>query len=171
MSVIKKVAIAAVVGGVLVAAFGARDAPKMSDEPGMHEAEPAPVLTAAQIAANEKAIAARASNSATADAGQEAAFQKAILMARAVKANANDPASIDVFEAFQMTDGTTVIKYRGRNSFNALVVNVAILTPDGKAVQGSEKAVAKTWNRYVAGKTPAYDLSDSMRGAKSLRAY
>lgn len=105
------------------------------------------------------------------DPAEEAAFQKALLMARAVKAGANDPASIDVFEAFQMTDGTTVIKYRGRNAFNGTIVNVAIVTPDGKSVHGTERDVAKTWNKYVANKTPRYELSSAIRGAKHLVAY
>lgn len=105
-----------------------------------------------------------------ADPKREAAFQKAVALARAVKATANDPDSIEIFSAMYFDDGTVAIEYRGRNAFNAKVVNRAVHTGDGKAAAGSDKEVAALWNKYVA-KKPGYDLTSSMRGAGTLGAY
>lgn len=108
---------------------------------------------------------------AAVDERREAAFQKAILMVKAVKLGANDPTSIEVAEAFYLGDGTVVVKFRGRNAFNAMIVNYAVTTGDGKhAVSGTQQQISGVWNRYVAGK-PISDLTYSMQGAKMLGAY
>ena len=101
----------------------------------------------------------------------EAAFQRAVSLMRRIKASANDPDSIEVAEAFYTADGTVVVKFRGRNAFNAKVLNVAIWTGDGKhSVSGSMHDVATVWNRYVARK-PTMDLTGALHGAASLYAY
>jgi hypothetical protein len=107
---------------------------------------------------------------APADPVREAAFQRAVTLARAVKASANDPASIEFFEAAYFLDGTVLLSYRGKNAFGAKIINHAILMPDGKVVNGSEQQIAATWNKYIANRSST-DLSSEIRGAASLGAF
>jgi hypothetical protein len=103
-------------------------------------------------------------------ADKEAAFQKGVLLARAVKASANDPASFEIAEALYFNDGTVALTFRGKNAFGARVINYAVATGDGKVVSGSQQQVAKVWNKYVAGKSGT-DMTSSMLGAARLHAY
>jgi hypothetical protein len=101
---------------------------------------------------------------------EEAAFQKTLRLIKAVKATANDPGSIDVFDATYFDDGTVAISYRGRNAFGALIINRAVWTGAGKIANGSDQQVAGLWNKYVAGKS-GHDLTRAVQGAKLLGAY
>lgn len=84
-------------------------------------------------------------------------FLKAQLAAQAVRKSANDPASIQFAEAGYTDEGTVYLIYRGKNAFNATILNRAILTADGKAASGSDAQTAALWNRYIAGK-PVHPL-------------
>jgi hypothetical protein len=103
------------------------------------------------------------------DDPREIAFQKTLLLVRAVKASMNDPGSLEIFEA-NASDTAVEIGYRGKNAFGALIVNYAIVTNDGKSANGTKQNVAVLWNKHIANRS-LIDLTGSIQGAKSLGAY
>lgn len=130
---------------------------------GPRSTDSAPAATPAPVSAQPP--------KAPSDPVREAAFQKAVKMMRVIKADANDPDSIEVADAFYTPDGTVVVKYRGRNAFNAKIINIAIWSGDGtQAANGTMREVAPIWNKYVAHK-PSMELTDSLQGAALLHAY
>lgn len=125
----------------------------------------------ASLSAEQKAAEAkRAAADKVASDAKEANFQRAIVLARAVKATMNDPSSLEITDALVTDAGAIALTFRGKNAFGALTINYAVLAPDGKVANGSQNKVAALWNRHIAGKA-ATDLTSSMRGAKSLGAY
>lgn len=139
---------------------------KRRDETAAKETARVAALTTEQKAAETKAAAA----SKAAKDAEEAKFQRAILLAKAVKASMNDPSSLEIIDATATDAGAIGLKFRGKNSFGALVINYAVLAPDGKVANGSQEKVAPLWNKHIAGKA-GVDLTSSMRGAKSLGVY
>lgn len=86
------------------------------------------------------------------EAKGEVAFQRAQQAAIAIRKSANDPASIQWDDVGYTEAGAVLIEYRGRNAFNALVKNLAVVTPDGNLAAGSERddAVVKLYNKHIA---------------------
>ena len=78
---------------------------------------------------------------------------KAQRLAAAVRKAANDPGSIKIEEAFYTDAGAIALEYRGKNSFGAMILNRAVMTPDGKVAAGSDSTIATLWNRHIANKT------------------
>jgi len=130
------------------------------------EATRVAALTPDQRAAEVKAAAAQ---KAIKDA-DEVKFQRALVLVLAVKESMNDPSSLEIIDASVTDAGAVAIEFRGKNAFGALIRNFAVLTPDGKAANGSKEKVAPLWNKHISGK-PARDFTSSIRGAKSLGVY
>lgn len=120
-------------------------------------------LTPEQRAAEVRAKEAKAKG----EAEHEAKFQKVLAVALAVKKSANDPKSIDFEEALMTDAGAIALKYRGRNAFGALILNYAVVAPNGRSVSGTEADVARLWNKHIADKQYT-DFTKSIRGAQSL---
>lgn len=79
-------------------------------------------------------------------------YARAYAAAQLIRSSANDPDSIRFVEAGYTDDGSIILVYRGKNAFNAMVLNRAIITRDGKSASGSEAQTASAWNRHIAGK-------------------
>jgi RNA polymerase subunit RPABC4/transcription elongation factor Spt4 len=74
---------------------------------------------------------------------KEAQFQMDVLKIRALKESVKNPASFELVQALRMTDGTLCVRYRGTNSFNAIVTEqVPIL----------RTAKLGVWNTHCGGK-------------------
>lgn len=154
-----------VLGGIVASCQNNMEASRKADA----EAARRSAMTAEQRQAEDKAKAAAAATKAKEAAEGEAAFQRALLVARAVKASAKDPSSVDIIEALVTDAGAVGLKFRAKNSFGALVINLAVVTRDGKQASGTEANVAALWNKHIANK-PARDLTRAIRGAVSLGA-
>ena len=91
-------------------------------------------------------------------AREEAEFQRAVLVAKSVKAAMKNPASFTL-ESAVLTDARAVcLTYRATNSFNAVVPGYAIGTPDDKLRAGSGSDLAAAWNKHCASK-PGRDIT------------
>lgn len=121
-------------------------------------------LTVDQRQAEDKAKAAATAAKAKEAAEDEAAFQRALIVARAVKTSAKDPASVEFIEALVTGAGAVGLKFRAKNSFGALVINHAVMTRDGKHATGTEADVAALWNKHIANR-PVRDVTRAIRGA------
>jgi hypothetical protein len=104
---------------------------------------------------------------------RRAALSRAILLVKAVMMKANDPDSIEVFDAMYTDAGAVAVQYRGRNVFNAKVINVAIVSGNGKEVTSgpeNDDDVVRLWNKHIARKK-VYDITKEMLAAKLLNYY
>jgi hypothetical protein len=114
----------------------------------------------ASLSPEQRAAEQRAKEDAQrAKAMEEAQFQEAVLITRQIKASMKNPASFELVSLLRMPDGTLCYEYRGTNSFNAVVPNYAVVTPDRKVTAGSQDDVATSWNKRcakVAGKDLTY---------------
>jgi|JI10StandDraft_1071094.scaffolds.fasta_scaffold89578_5 hypothetical protein len=81
---------------------------------------------------------------------EEAEFQRAVKIARALKAGLKNPASFDLTAATRTEAGALCFEYRGTNSFNAVVPSYAVVPPDGQAAAGSARDVAAAWAKHCA---------------------
>lgn len=122
-----------------------------NDEKAAVETKRVATLTPEQRAA--EAAARRAAQER--DTKTEAAFQVAQRAAHTIRQSANDPKSIEWTELSYADNGAILIEFRGRNAFNAMIKQMAVVTPDGKLAAGSERdsLVIKTYNQHIAGKT------------------
>lgn len=108
-------------------------------------------------AQKQAAATARAAASAAA-AVAEAQFQTGVLIARRLRDSLNNPRSFELVSAFRTTGNAYCFEFRGTNSFNAVVLNYAVVPSTGSAVSGPSSTVAKAWNRHCADK-PNVDMS------------
>ena len=153
--------------GIVASIWASLSAERRAQEKASVESVRLATLTVEQRTTEEKAKADAKAKADKDKADRESKFQKAFLLATAVKKSANDPKSIEFFEAFATDDGTVALRYRGKNAYGGTVVNSAILTKDGKTISGPQDKVAATWNKYVA-KKPGTDLSSSISVLNSL---
>jgi hypothetical protein len=79
-------------------------------------------------------------------------FQTVVAGARWIKGSMKNPASFELVSALMIGHDVVCYKYRGTNSFNAIVPNYRVIT--NTVNSGSDK----DWNRYCAGK-PGTDYS------------
>jgi hypothetical protein len=150
--------------GILGAIIGQYQASAQREVEAKTEADRRAKLTPDQRQLEDRDKAAAAASKAKLAAEREAAFQRALTVARAVKLSANDPASVEFIDAVVTEAGTVALTFRAKNAFGALVVNRAVVTSDGKQATGTEDTVASLWNRYVAGKT-VHNVTSPIRGA------
>jgi hypothetical protein len=146
--------VAGVIGlAALLAIFGGSNTPTPKASADSLKAAALSAMTPverAQVAAKQ---AATASAAAAAKAIQEAEFQHAVSIARALKAGMKNPSSFELGSVARMPSGALCFEYRGTNSFNAVVPGYAIEPPTGKLLAGDERATAAAWNKHCAGKT------------------
>ena len=85
-------------------------------------------------------------------AKKERAFQKTVLMAKAIKGNLRDPSSVD-WEVIRANDDASVIclQYRAKNGFGGYAREIAVLAQDRAS------ADKKAWNKHCTG--PLRDLA------------
>ena len=105
-------------------------------------------MTPAQRVAADKAAAAVES----AKAAEELQFQRAAVFLKAIQAAMKNPDSFKLTQAIRTDAGAVCIEYRGTNSFNAVVPSYAVLSPDGKAANGTASATSTAWNAHCAHK-------------------
>lgn len=168
-SLLTKLVLAVILIGVVGAVWSEWYTARQKDAAAQAESARRAALTVEQRAAEEKRRADAAAAAAKAKAASEAAFQKAVVVAKAVKAGAKDPSSLEFIDAFVTDSGAVALQFRAKNSFGALVINYAVVAPDGKALSGSQQDVASLWNKHIA-KAKGVDVTKAIRGAVSLGA-
>lgn len=140
---------AALVLVLLVTGFGvyqSHDASQGREERIQAEAARRASLTPEQRKAEDAKAAAQAEHNEKV----RAATARAAVLANTIKKEAKDPASMDVAEALVTPEGAAAIKFRAKNSFGALVINYAVMAPNGKMLAGTQQDVADLWNKHIA---------------------
>src|SRR5947207_303 len=139
----------------IIAGVAALGAWNRRDEP-----PPSPAIGAnpydAKAAAEAKPASPALTKAISKDDRHEAAFQNALarsmLLGSLIRKSANDPKSIEFADAFYTDAGAVGLEYRGKNAFGALVMNKAVMAPDGKTASGAGGEVTALWNRHIANK-------------------
>lgn len=116
----------------------------------IHNNQEAKQAQTAKAAAEEAALtpAQRAEK-----ASQEQQFQRAVALARSLKAAMKDPASFELTSATAMAGDAFCFEYRAKNSFNATTSDQIALSATGKKL---------SWNTACGGKS-GRDLSHIKR--------
>jgi len=153
-----KMAVVFVVLATVMAIYQSHNASQRREEQVQAEAARRAGLTPEKRKAEDAAAAADAEFNAKV----RTATPRAALLAQAIKKGANDPASVDLAKVVVTQEGAVAIKFRAKNAFSALVINYAVMAPDGKVVSGSEEQVATLWNKHIANKQLA-DVTDEVR--------
>lgn len=135
--------------GGLMAAYSAIDSQQRLDTAAAQAAAREAALPPEQRAALARDRAAAASSAAA----LEIEFQRAVSIARQIKANMKDPDSFKLTGVTLTSAGALCFQYRAKNSFNAVVQGFAVVPKQGPSAAGSEQDVAGPWNKHCAGKS------------------
>lgn len=152
-SMVVKIALGVVVLVVVSMFMGQSEREAAKQAKAEAEAARAATLTPEQKAAEAEATAKAQAEKAEQDKKREAAWRMAQGMAALIRKSANDPGSIEFSEAGYTDEGAVLLEFRGKNRFNATIINYAVATKDGKVATGSMDKIAATWNKHIAGKT------------------
>jgi hypothetical protein len=82
-------------------------------------------------------------------AAEERQWIKEVLLIRALRSNMKNPTTFKLEEALRMKDGTLCLTYRAANSFNATVLERAVINTN---TTGASTEVT-AWNKYCGGKS------------------
>jgi hypothetical protein len=82
-------------------------------------------------------------------AAEQEQWVKDVLLIRALRNKMKNPATFKLENALRMKDGTLCLTYRAANSFNAIILERAVI--DTKTTGASTEVTA--WNKYCGGKT------------------
>lgn len=143
-----------VVGGffalvIAVAIFQNIGADQRRAEQAKAEAARVASLTPEQKKAEAEAAAAKAAKKKV----EDEAWARAQALADVVRKSANDPHSIEFSDAGYTDAGAVFLEFRGKNAFNATILNYAVATKDGKVAVGSKDKIATLWNANIANRT------------------
>ncbi|MBF0185488.1 MAG: zinc ribbon domain-containing protein [Magnetococcales bacterium] len=86
---------------------------------------------------------------------REKDFNRRLAFARVItdkyKESLKNPSSFQIVSAFLVKDGTICCRYRATNSFNAIVLEAFVFTPDGKySSSADEDKLISLWNKRCA---------------------
>lgn len=84
---------------------------------------------------------------------EEAAFDRAVRGAKALRDSMRDPDSFKLSEALIMPDGTICYEYRARNGFGGMNFGHAALSPTGQFRTDEMEGFRALWNKRCANKT------------------
>jgi uncharacterized OB-fold protein len=111
---------------------------------GEKKAEQAAAAAAVEAAKSPEQKASEAAAKVQA----EAEFQRVVGVLRALKATQKDPDSFEVEGAVLMPSGAVCVTHRGRNSFNAKVVDQTVVSSAGKVGDWNKLCANKTGTNY-----------------------